>query len=86
MSKKPDQPNRLMTVADVAGWLSVSNSLVYQLVESGKLPIYRIGNRRGAIRFRPEDIEAYLKACRSENAPPKATRKIRPRLKHIRVD
>jgi excisionase family DNA binding protein len=86
MTSEQDQPKRLLTVAEVAQWLSVSSSLVYQLVESGKLPIYRIGNGRGAIRFRPEDIEAYLDGCRIENCQPQSKRKLRPQLKHIRFD
>jgi excisionase family DNA binding protein len=74
----------LLTVAEVGDWLKVSPSLIYQLVESGKIVVYRIGNGRGAIRFRPEDIEDYLDSCRIEkNAPP--TRKTRPRLKHIHL-
>jgi len=86
MSNEQTQPKRLLTVTDVADWLSVSASLVYQIVESGKLPVYRIGNGRGAIRFRPEDVETYLNACRSEKLPSASTRKARPRLKHLRFD
>jgi len=86
MLNEQDQPQRLLTVADVADWLSVSASLVYQLVESGKLPVYRIGNGRGAIRFRPEDVDSYLNSCRSEKVQSKTARKNRPRLKHIQLD
>lgn len=86
MANEQEQPTRLLTVADVADWLRVSTSLVYQIVESGKLPVYRIGNGRGAIRFRPEDIEVYLDRCRTEKVAPPTTRKLRPRLKHIRID
>lgn len=86
MLNKSDQPKRLLTVAEVADWLSVSGSLVYQLVDSGNLPVHRIGNGRGAIRFRSEDIESYIDSCRLEKQRPKSTRKIRPRLKHVRID
>lgn len=48
----------LLTVAQVAELLSVSESLVYRLASDGEIPSYRIG--RGALRFRQEDIEAYL--------------------------
>jgi excisionase family DNA binding protein len=58
--------NRLLTVAEVAEKLNVSPSLVYQMVETGKLPFLRIGNGRGAIRFQGEDIQAYLDSCRVE--------------------
>ena len=54
----------LMTVKEVARRLRVSASLVYQLVDSGKLGCHRIGNGRGAIRIRPEDVDEYLNQCR----------------------
>lgn len=76
----------LLTVKDVAERLSVSSSLIYQLVESGKLSVYRIGNGRGAIRFCPEDVQTYLDSCRSEKLPPTSNRKVRPQLKHLRFD
>lgn len=86
MQNETKQPIRLLTVAQVADWLSVSASLVYQIVESGKLPVYRIGNGRGAIRFRPEDVETYVDSCRTEKLPPASAPKTRPRLKHLRFD
>ena len=86
MPDEQEQQERLLTVTEVAEWLSVSNSLVCQIVDSGKLPVYRIGNGRGAIRFRPEDVEDYLASCRSEKTVPKPSRKLRPRLKHIRLN
>ncbi len=87
MATEPTQPKRLLTVSDVAQWLSVSRSLVYQLVESGKLPVYRIGNGRGAVRFRPEDIDEYISSCRTEPTQPiEVPRKLRPHLKHLTMD
>ncbi len=56
----------LMTVKEVARRLRFSASLVYQLVDSGKLGCHRIGNGRGAIRIRPEDVDEYLKQCRHD--------------------
>lgn len=56
----------LLTVKEVARRLRVSQSLVYQLVESEKLGCHRIGNGRGAIRIRPEDVTEYLENCRKE--------------------
>ncbi len=56
----------LMTVKEVARRLRVSASLVYQLVDSGRLGCHRIGNGRGAIRIRPEDVASYLQSCRKE--------------------
>ena len=55
----------LLTVKEVARRLRVSASLVYQLVDSGKLGCHRIGNGRGAIRIRPDDVDTYLRTCRS---------------------
>jgi len=48
----------LLTVSDVAELLSVSESLIYRLASNGEIPSYRIG--KGALRFRMEDIDAYL--------------------------
>ncbi len=78
------EQRRLLTVSDVAQWLSVSPSLVYQLVDAGKLIVYRVGNGRGAIRFRPDDVEAYLASCRQGKLQPQCESTIRLRLKHIR--
>lgn len=84
-NESPDSQG-LLTVADVARWLTVSASLVYQLVDAGKLPVHRIGNGRGAIRFRPADIEEYLDDCRIEPSVAKPERKLRPQLKHIQLE
>jgi excisionase family DNA binding protein len=48
----------LLTVAQVAQLLAVSESLVYRLASDGEIPCYRIG--KGTLRFRPDDIESYL--------------------------
>ncbi len=84
MSSLPDEL-RLLTVSEVSDWLSVSPSLIYQLVERGELAVYRIGTGRGSIRFRREDVDAYLADCRSQNSSQIEPRKQRPRLKHIQV-
>ena len=61
----------LMTVKEVARRLRVSASLVYQLIDSGRLGCHRIGNGRGAIRIRREDMDEYLNQCRHDrmNSP-----------------
>ena len=66
----------MLTVADVAERLGVSVSLVYEIVAKGDISCYRIGPRRGAIRFEEEDVDAYLKsrrqpAARSDSAKPR---------------
>jgi excisionase family DNA binding protein len=49
-------PERLLSVREVGALLGVSTATVYALAHSSDLPFVRI---RGAIRVRPEDLEAY---------------------------
>ena len=79
-----DQQPEWFTVRDVASQLRVSPSLVYQLVETGKLACHRIGTGRGAIRISLTDLEAYLRDCRSERQTP-IPKPSRPRLKHLKL-
>jgi excisionase family DNA binding protein len=51
------ETDRLLTVLEVARILHVSRSLIYWLIERGDLPTVRI---RRALRFRPEDVQAYI--------------------------
>ena len=75
---------QLLTVREVADVLKVSTSLVYLLIESRKLACHRIGNGRGAIRVRRDDLDRFLEQCRVEPEQP-AVRPSRPRLKHLRL-
>jgi excisionase family DNA binding protein len=50
---------RLLTVAEVARTLRVSNMTVYRLVNAGELPALRIGK---SYRLRPDDVDRYLAA------------------------
>ena len=70
----------MLTVKKVAEMLGVSSALVYALAADGRLPSYRIGLRRGALRFTLEDVESYLKSCRTSVA-----RMPRTPLKHIKM-
>lgn len=79
-----NEPTPLLTVREVAGILRVSRSLVYQLVEGGKLACHRIGNRNGAIRISAADVEDYLTQCRNERMEQTPTPP-RPRLKHLKL-
>lgn len=63
---KPPWESVLLTVKAVAERLNVSARMVYALA-GRKLPCYRIGS---ALRFRLEDIDAYLESCRSRSATP----------------
>jgi len=73
---------KLLTVKETAEALSVSPSLVYRLVSEGALRCYRIG--RGALRFREEDVQAYLNGCVVE-VKLEPRRRPAAHLRHIRV-
>ena len=53
----------LMTPKKLAEFLGISKSSVYLLVETRKLPFYKVG---GSLRFKIADIEEYLKTVRVE--------------------
>ena len=74
----------LLTVREVADMLRVSPSLIYQLVEAGKLASHRIGKRNGAIRISTTDLDDYLARCRNERQE-QTSRPSRPRLKHLKL-
>jgi excisionase family DNA binding protein len=53
----------LLTARDVAKILNVRPVTVYAAASAGRLPSVRLwkGRRRGLVRFRSEDIEAFLR-------------------------
>jgi excisionase family DNA binding protein len=55
----------LLTLEEVAGFLRVSKTSVYRLVERRELPFCRVGR---TLRFSRTDLEAYLKARRVGSA------------------
>lgn len=60
--RSPDQPGiepRLLTLEDVATYLSVSVAQVYALVRSGTLPAVKIGGR-GIWRVDRKQLDAYV--------------------------
>lgn len=71
-----------MRVREVAARLEISSSLVYQLIATGKLRCYRIGNGRGVVRVTEEQLQEYLKAAEPAPAQPP---KNRVRLRHLRL-
>lgn len=77
----------LLTVAMVAERLRVSRTTVYQLVESGRLSVHRIGGGRGAIRVNEGDLAAYLDSCREvpPSFPTPARPKRVPPLRHLKL-
>ncbi|RIK72517.1 MAG: hypothetical protein DCC68_26340 [Planctomycetota bacterium] len=61
------ESNRTMlTVREVAARLNVSPGCVYRLVSHGDLPHIRIGAERGTIRVDETDLEAFVRAGKSQ--------------------
>ena len=52
-----------MKPGDVAEFLGISKSTLYLMVETRKLPFYKIG---GSLRFKMSDVEEFLKKLRVE--------------------
>ena len=51
--------DRLLTVAEVAATMRVSNMTVYRLIKSGEVPALRVGKN---YRIRETDVDRYLSA------------------------
>ena len=62
MEHQMPQDNRLVNVAEVAGYLSCSERHVWNLTARGDLPAYRLG---AITRLRVEDLEAFVNANRT---------------------
>ena len=76
----------MLTVKEVAQRLNVSQSCIYQLVETGKLPHHRIGIGRGAIRFTETDLADYLTHARQQTTGERPVARVaRPKLKHLKL-
>ena len=54
-----------LTVQDAAKFLGINRVTAYKLVNSGKLPSYRIGEGRGTIRIQPSDLQAFQQEAHS---------------------
>ena len=57
----------LLNVKEVSEWLQVKPSTIYLWAAEGKMPALKI---HGVIRFRREDIEAWLAGCQLEPPTP----------------
>jgi excisionase family DNA binding protein len=57
----PDSGENLWDVSELAGFLKVSRSWVYQSVAAGNVPVIRIG---AALRFEPGAIRAWMRGER----------------------
>lgn len=66
-TQQPPNPNPLLTVRQVAARLNVSTTAIYDLINAGSLPCYRIGagEKRQRIRISETDIAEYLERQRS---------------------
>jgi excisionase family DNA binding protein len=57
--------DRLLTVAEVAATMRVSNMTVYRLIKNGDLPAIRVGKN---YRIRESDMDRYLSDRQVEGA------------------
>jgi excisionase family DNA binding protein len=55
--RRPFVGDRLLTVAEVAGTMRVSNMTIYRLIKSGQLAAVRVGKN---YRIRESDVDRYL--------------------------
>jgi excisionase family DNA binding protein len=55
--RRPIVGDRLLTVAEVAGTMRVSNMTVYRLIKAGQLAAIRVGKN---YRIRESDVDRYL--------------------------
>jgi excisionase family DNA binding protein len=82
-----DNPEQLLTVAEVATWLRVESRYVYRLASSGDLTRTYVGRY---VRFSVESVQSYIDAHTIE-AKLKTERSVRPRRpgarrpKHLRA-
>lgn len=54
----------LLRPCDVVKMLGVSRSWLYDAARSGRIPCVRLGGDDGPVRFRPDEVEAWLEASR----------------------
>ena len=74
---------KLLTIQEAADVLRISSSLLYELINSGKIIAHRIGNGRGTLRIQEVDLEKYVDECREQ--PMQPTRRSHHRLKHLKL-
>ena len=55
--RRPFVGDRLLTVAEVAATMRVSNMTVYRLIKSGEIAALRVGKN---YRIRESDVDRYL--------------------------
>jgi len=57
------EPNKLMSIPEVAEYLGVKISTIYDWVHCRQIPYHKIGR---LVRFRPSDIDAWIASKRVE--------------------
>ncbi len=57
MNNNKEITNQLLTPDQLASFLNISKTTIYRLIDSRKIPFYKIG---GSIRFDKKDIMNYL--------------------------
>lgn len=57
IDKEPIDPQRLMTLPEVATYLQIAERTVYLWAQSGRLPSFKIGN---VWRFKRDDIDHWI--------------------------
>jgi len=70
MEAAREDGKKLLTISDVSEYLNIKTKTLYAKVEAGDIPHYRIGR---LVRFRLDEIDAWLEDCRSKD--PQATEK-----------
>jgi excisionase family DNA binding protein len=74
---------KLMSIRELSEQTGISRSKLYELIEGGDMPHYRIG---GSIRISDAQIEEYLESCRRGRRPERWPEKTNPvKLKHFRA-
>lgn len=64
--EQPDRRDRLMTADEVAEWLRIPRSTVYQLTRRRRIPFLRVGRR---VLFEHASVETWVK---SRTIPPQS--------------
>lgn len=59
----------LLTPGQVAEYLAVSRTWVYEAAKAGRIPSVRIGGPTGPLRFAPQDIADWLHEARAAWLP-----------------
>ncbi|MDD2656851.1 MAG: helix-turn-helix domain-containing protein [Patescibacteria group bacterium] len=56
---------QILKIGEVAVILRISKPTIYRMVESGRIPAYKIG---GSLRFKLAEISTYLEKCKIKPA------------------